>query len=63
MIDAVVLWGNEACVTERLHDLFAYGAMEILASPVPVLAGRDRTASLERTMHLLGRAAQSIPQG
>src|SRR4029434_2543801 len=60
MIDAVVLWGNEARVTERLHDLFAYGATEILASPV--LAGRDRTASLDRTMHLLGRVAQSIPQ-
>src|SRR5262244_1931907 len=61
MIDAVVLWGNEARVTERLHDLFAYGATEILASPV--LTGRDRTASLDRTMHLLGRVAQSIPQG
>src|SRR3989475_8792929 len=60
MIDAVVLWGNEAQVTERLHDLFAYGATEILAAPV--LAGRDRTASLERTMPLLGRVAQSIPQ-
>ena len=60
MIDAVVLWGNEAQVTERLHDLFAYGATEILASPV--LAGHDRTASLDRTMHLLGRVAQSIPQ-
>ena len=60
MIDAVVLWGNETRVTERLHDLFAYGATEILASPV--LAGCDQTASLERTMHLLGRVAQSIPQ-
>jgi alkanesulfonate monooxygenase SsuD/methylene tetrahydromethanopterin reductase-like flavin-dependent oxidoreductase (luciferase family) len=58
MIDAVVLWGNEAHVTERLHDLFAYGATEILASPV--LAGRDRTASLDRTMHLLGRVARSL---
>jgi F420-dependent oxidoreductase-like protein len=61
MIDAVVLWGNEARVTERLHDLFACGAAEILASPV--LAGRDRTASLDRTMRLLGRVAQSLPQG
>jgi len=62
MIDAVVLWGNEAHVTERLHDLFAYGATEILASPV--LAGHDRTTSLERTMHLLGRVAQSlVPSG
>ena len=58
MIDAVVLWGDEAQVTKRLHDLFACGATEILASPV--LAGRDRPASLERTMRLLGRVAQSI---
>ena len=57
MIDAVVPWGNEAQVTQRLHDLFAWGATEILASPV--LAGRDRPASLERTMRLLGRVAQS----
>jgi F420-dependent oxidoreductase-like protein len=60
MIDAVVLWGNEAQVSERLHALFAYGAMEVLASPV--LAGRDRPASLDRTMHLLGQTAQSITQ-
>jgi alkanesulfonate monooxygenase SsuD/methylene tetrahydromethanopterin reductase-like flavin-dependent oxidoreductase (luciferase family) len=58
MIDAVVLWGNEARVAERLHELFADGATEILASPV--LAGSNQTASLERTMHLLGRAAESI---
>lgn len=56
MIDAVVLWGNEARVTERLHELFAWGATEILASPV--LAGTDRPASLDRTMRLLGRVAQ-----
>ena len=61
MVDAVVLWCNEAHTTERLHALFAYGATEILASPV--LAGCDRTASLDRTMHLLGRVAQSLPQG
>ena len=61
MIDAVVLWGDEAHVAERLHTLFAYGATEILASPVPV--GRDHTASLDRTMRLLGRVAQSIAQG
>jgi len=61
MIDAVVLWGNEAHVTKRLHALFAYGATEILASPV--LVGRDSTASLDRTMHLLGRMAQSLSQG
>src|SRR5215475_10364346 len=46
MIDAVVLAGDEARVAERLHTLLAYGATEVLASPV--LAGRDRTPSLER---------------
>ena len=61
MIDAVVLWGNEDHVTERLHGLFADGATEILASPV--LAGRDRAASHDRTMRLLGHVAHSIPQG
>jgi F420-dependent oxidoreductase-like protein len=58
MIDAVVLWGNETRVTERLRELFAWGATEILVSPV--LAGADRGASLDRTMRLLGQAAQSL---
>src|SRR5919108_480092 len=30
MIDATVLWGNEARVTERLRELLAWGATEIL---------------------------------
>jgi hypothetical protein len=58
MIDAVVLWGNETRVTERLRELFAWGATEILVSPV--LAGADRGASLDRTMRLLGQAAQRV---
>jgi F420-dependent oxidoreductase-like protein len=58
MVDAGVLWGNETQVEERLHELFAFGASEILATPV--LAGSNRTASLERTMRLLGRVAQSV---
>ena len=44
----------------RLHVLFALWCDGNSASPV--LAGRDRTASLDRTMHLLGRVAQSMPQ-
>lgn len=58
MIDAVVLWGNETRVTERLQDFLAGGATEILASPV--VAGNDRAASLERTMRLLGSVAQAV---
>ena len=61
MIEAVVLAGDEARVAERLHTLLTYGAAEVLASPV--LAGRDRTVSLERTLRLLGRVAQSVASG
>jgi len=58
MVDGVVLWGNEARVAERLHELLAWGATEILATPV--LAGSNRAVSLDRTMRLLGQVAQSI---
>lgn len=53
MIDDVVLWGSESQVTARLEELWGIGAAEILASPV--LAGKDRDASLDRTMRLLGK--------
>jgi F420-dependent oxidoreductase-like protein len=58
MIDAAVLWGDEARVTDLLQEWFAYGATEILATPV--LAGADQEASLGRTTRLLGRVAQSL---
>jgi alkanesulfonate monooxygenase SsuD/methylene tetrahydromethanopterin reductase-like flavin-dependent oxidoreductase (luciferase family) len=59
MIDAVVLWGDEARVADALAGLFAMGATEILVSPVP--ASADRTASLERTLRLLSHVAQATP--
>ena len=58
MIDATAAMGNESQVAERLEELFALGATEVLASPV--LAGSDRAASLERTMRLLGQASQGV---
>jgi alkanesulfonate monooxygenase SsuD/methylene tetrahydromethanopterin reductase-like flavin-dependent oxidoreductase (luciferase family) len=58
MIDAVVLWGDEARVAERLQELFAWGATEILAAPV--VAGSDRATSLERSLRLLGQLAQTL---
>jgi F420-dependent oxidoreductase-like protein len=58
MIDAVVFWGNEARVEERLHEMLGYGAAEILASPV--LAGSDPAASLDRTLRLLGQVSQRV---
>jgi F420-dependent oxidoreductase-like protein len=58
MIDGAVFWGSETQVMERLQEMFALGATEVLASPV--LAGQDRSASLDRTMRLLGQASASL---
>ena len=58
MIDAVVLWGNEDRVADRIEELFSWGVTEVLASPVP--AGSDRSASLERTLGLLAQVSQRI---
>ena len=55
MIDAVVLWGDEQRVTERLIEMFSFGATEVLASPIA--AGTDREGSVDRTMRLLGQVA------
>lgn len=58
MIDATTLYGDEADVAEKIKEIFASGATEILASPVPV--GSDQAASLERTLRLLGQVASSM---
>ena len=58
MIDAVVLHGDEEKVKERLREMFDQGTREIMVSPV--LAGRDREASYERTMRLVAEAARGV---
>ena len=58
LIDAVVLWGSNDRVAERLERLLAWGVTEVLASPVP--AGSDRRASLERTLGLLAKVSQQL---
>jgi F420-dependent oxidoreductase-like protein len=58
MIDAVVLSGAESHVAERLQELFAFGATEVLVSPLA--AGSDRTASVERTLRLLAQVAKAV---
>ena len=55
MIDAVVFWGDEARVADRIDELLSFGADEVLISPI--LAGDDRPAAMERTMRLLARIA------
>ncbi len=61
MMDAVVLSGDESTVRERLMEMFAYGATELVLSPV--LVGSDRNASLERTLRLVAEAAQGRQRG
>jgi F420-dependent oxidoreductase-like protein len=58
MIEAVVLSGGEAHVAERLQGLFAFGATEILVSPLT--AGSDRSASVQRTLRLLAEVAKTV---
>jgi alkanesulfonate monooxygenase SsuD/methylene tetrahydromethanopterin reductase-like flavin-dependent oxidoreductase (luciferase family) len=55
MIDATVLWGNESQVAEKLEGLLATGVNEVMALPIP--AGSNREASVERTLQLLGDVA------
>ena len=57
MIDGIVLWGNEVRVAERLREFAHWGGAEILASIVT--AGKDRAASRDRTLHLLGDVAKA----
>jgi len=58
MIDGLVIWGDEGRFEEKLQELFACGATEVLASPI--LVGQDRAASLERTLGVLGQVAKSV---
>jgi F420-dependent oxidoreductase-like protein len=58
MIETVVMSGNESRAAERLHELFSFGATEILVSPLA--AGSDRAASLERTLRLVAEAGKAV---
>ena len=51
MVDSIVLWGDEARVTERINELFEWGADEVLVSPVG--AGEDAAESIHRTTRLI----------
>ena len=57
MIDAVVLWGDETRVAERIQEMFSFGAAEVLVSPIG--AGEDQTGSVHRTTRLLAELAKS----
>jgi alkanesulfonate monooxygenase SsuD/methylene tetrahydromethanopterin reductase-like flavin-dependent oxidoreductase (luciferase family) len=56
MIDAVVAYGSEAEVAERLRGLLALGVGELMVTPVGV--GADAGAVVERTLRLLAELGQ-----
>ena len=58
MADGIVISGDEEIVAQGIRELFAAGATEVLASPV--LAGKDKVHSLDRTMNLLGQSAATL---
>ncbi len=58
MVEAVVTSGNEVAVEERLREWLSFGATELMVTPI--LVGEDREASLQRTLKLVARLAQSI---
>ena len=55
MVDAVVLWGSESRVADRLMEMFSFGATEVVVSPLPV--GEDETDSVDRIFRLLAQVA------
>ena len=55
MLESVVISGDEAAVAERLEDVFAWGASEVLATVIPV--GDSQERSVERTMRLLAQVS------
>ena len=55
MIEGVAILGDEETAAQKIQELLAMGATEVLASPIT--AGSDPAASLERTTKLLAHAA------
>ena len=60
MIDAIVFWGDETRVAERIKEMFSLGASEVLISPIGV--GEDQAESIHRTTRLIAELAQD-PSG
>ena len=56
MLDTVVISGDEALVAERLEEIFAWGASEVLATIVPI---DNNPGATERTMRLFAQVSGS----
>jgi len=56
MVEAVVISGNESEVSEKLIEMLAWGAGEIIVSPIA--AGSNPKSSIERTLRLVAALAK-----
>jgi alkanesulfonate monooxygenase SsuD/methylene tetrahydromethanopterin reductase-like flavin-dependent oxidoreductase (luciferase family) len=57
MVDAVAVYGEEDTVEQRLRDLVALGAGELMVTPVG--AGDEPEVSVQRCLRLVGEMAQT----
>ena len=57
MIDAVVFWGDETKVSERIQEMFSFGATEVLLSPIG--AGEDEAGSIHRATRLIAELSRT----
>jgi F420-dependent oxidoreductase-like protein len=58
MLDDVVAMGGEETVANRLREVIAWGATEIIAHPI--LAGQDREKSMHRALELVAAVNRSM---
>jgi alkanesulfonate monooxygenase SsuD/methylene tetrahydromethanopterin reductase-like flavin-dependent oxidoreductase (luciferase family) len=54
LIDGLVVFGDEAAITDRLRELLSQGLDKLLIMPVPIF---DEPDERERTARLVGRLA------
>ena len=57
MIDAVVFWGDETRVAEKIQEMFSFGATEVLLSPIGAV--EDQAGTIHRATRLITELARA----
>jgi len=58
MIESVVLWGDENRISERLNQLYDWGATEVIIQPIP--PENNSEDALMRTLSFIGEYSKSL---